>query len=194
MLNTTIFSAVRTLAMALDDYFNSNPFVFKSSESNTSFEPAFPSIYEFCIPPEDRNSMGYPVNSPAIAIIVEDVTESEPGEMTAKIGFHIAVCNPSTSDAETVEGTNNKGFEFLETSGYSQAGTFIDLYVQCLRLGEECLTALGSIDDKVRLSDLTLIAPDVTLPDFPYCTCVLTANMKYRKSFRAVSQNIAQYL
>lgn len=192
-MNTTIFLAIHTLAVELDEYFQRCPFVFKASESNTSFEPSFPTIYEFCIPPQDRNSVGYPVNSPAIAIVAEELNASDVGDIEARISIHIAVCNPSTMVTETVDGNNQAGYEFEKGAGYTQDNAFIDLYAACLRLGEETLTALSHADS-VRLSELTLNTPDVNLPDFPFAACVITGLYKYQKTFRSVNPQIAQYL
>lgn len=192
-MNTTVFSAIHNLAISLDEYFKQSPFIFKSSESNTTFSPALPSIYEFCIPPKDKNQYGYPCNSPAIAIVVDEMS-LDGSDIVAKISFHIAVCNPSTTDAETVIGNNQLGYQFKEGSGYGQDGAYTDLYAACLHLGEEVLTAIGSIANSVRIDDLVLTTPEVDFPDYPYANCVITGTYKYLKSYRSVNSSIAQLL
>ena len=185
-----LFEAVDYIALTLGEHFEKSPFVYKGSEENTAYKAAKPTVYRFCVPPEDRNTHGYPVNAPAIALVLTEATPD--GEMmTARLEAHICVVNPSTSDAETVTGNNRTGFTFKETDEYDQTGTYRDLYEYALRLAEETLETL---ERTLIVSELVLTPPDPALDDFPYATAIVSGVIKYRKTFHAVSPEIAQLL
>lgn len=192
-MNLTIVQAVHHIATALDEYFQKSPFVYKSSVDTNAFKPALPMIYEFIVEPEDRNTSGYPVRCPAVAIIVEDI-EASGLDRKARIGFHCAVCDPSVSEAETVTGNNITGYEFTDGDSYVQDGAFQALYSACLHLGEEVMTALGALDDKIRLANVVMTAPDTQIIDFPFSSCVIHADLNYSTSYRAISPEIKELL
>ena len=185
-----IFEAVHFIALALDEHFNNAPIVYKGTDGSNDFKPALPTIYEFIVPPEDRNSDGYPTHAPAIALVVTGVNASN-DMFRANIEAHIAVTNPSTSEAETATGNNTTGYEFKGGENYTQNATYSDLYAYAMRLGEETLRGLLRSN---LVSELTLTPPDPSLEDFPYATCVVRGVISYRKSLRAVSSEIASLL
>lgn len=185
-----LFESVDYLVQTLNDHFSKSPFVYKGGEDVKEYTASKPTVYRFCVPPEDRNEDGYPLHAPAIALVL---TEASPdgGMMTARFEAHICVINPSTSDAESVVGNNHDGFAFEETRGYKQDSTYRDLYEYALRLAEETLETL---ERTLIVSDLTLTPPDPALDGFPYATAIVSGVIKYRKTFHAVSDEIAQLL
>ena len=185
-----IFEAVHYIALTLDEHFTNAPIVYKGTNDTNSFKPSLPTIYEFIVPPEDRNSDGYPTNAPAIALIVTGVNASN-DMFQANFEAHIAVTNPSTSEAETATGNNTTRYEFKGGENYTQNATYSDLYAYAMRLGEETLRGLLRSN---LVSNLTLIPPEPSLDDFPYATCVVRGVISYRKSLRAVSKDIASLL
>lgn len=185
-----LFESIDYLALALDDHFEKSPYVYKGGEDVKEYTAAKPTVYRFCVPPEDRNDDGYPLHAPAIALVL---TEANPdgGMMTARFEAHICVINPSTSDAESVVGNNRDGFTFEETREYKQDNTYRDLYEYALRLAEETLETL---ERTLIVSDLTLTPPDPALDGFPYAASIVSGVIKYRKTFHAVSFETAQLL
>ena len=147
-------------------------------------------MYRFCVPPGDRNDDGYPLHAPAIALVLTEATPDS-GLMTARFEAHVCVLNPSTSDAESVTGNNQDGFTFEEAREYKQDNAYHDLYEYALRLAEETLEAL---ERTLIVSDLNLTPPDPALDGFPYATAIVSGVIKYRKTFHAVSNEIAQLL
>lgn len=192
-MQLNIFQAIHELALSLDEEFKRSPFVFKSSDSTKTFKPAYPTIHEFCVPPEDINEHGYPIDLPAIAIIVETITPSNL-DMRAHIGIHIAVCNPSTSESEVATGNNETGYVFNGGEGYSQENAYRDLYAACIHLGEQSLNALAYISPKIRLENISMTAPDVNMDDFPFAACVIACDLIYSASYRAKSPEITKLL
>lgn len=192
-MNLTIVQAVHHIATALDEYFQKSPFVYKASIDTNAFKPALPMIYEFIVAPEDRNTSGYPVRCPAVAIIVEDITASGL-DRKARIGFHCAVCDPSISEAETATGNNVTGYTFKGGDNYAQDGAFQALYSACLHLGEDVMTALGALDDRIRIADVVMTAPDTQVLDFPFLACVIHAVITYSTSYRAMAPEIMELL
>lgn len=192
-MNLNIFQAIHTLALSLDEEFERSPFVFKSSDATREFKPAYPMIHEFCIPPDDINEHGYPFELPAIAIIVESI-EPVKLDMRAHIGLHIAVCNPSISEAETATGNNITGYTFKGGEGYTQENAYRDLYAACIHLGEQTLNILGYVSHQIRLENITMTAPDVNMDDFPFASCVISCDLIYTASYRAKSPEINNLL
>lgn len=185
-----IFEAVHFIALALDEHFSNAPIVYKGTNDTNSFTPALPTIYEFIVPPEDRNSDGYPTHAPAIALIVTSIDASN-DMFRANIEAHIAVTNPSTSEAEVATGNNVTGYEFKGGENYTNSATYRDLYAYAMRLGEETLRGLLRSN---LVQELTLVPPEPSLQDFPYATCIVRGVVTYRKSLRAVSSEIASLL
>lgn len=185
-----IFEAVHFIALTLDEHFTNAPIVYKGTDESNAFTPALPAIYEFIVPPEDRNSYGYPTHAPAIALIVTGVNASN-DMFRANIEAHIAVTNPSTSEAETATGNNVTGYEFKGGENYAQNDTYSDLYAYAMRLGEETLRGLLRSN---LVSELSLVPPEPSLDDFPYATCIVRGVISYRKSLRAVSKEVASLL
>lgn len=185
-----LFESIDYLTLALNNHFAKSPYVYKGGDDAKEYTAAKPTVYRFCVPPEDRNDDGYPLHAPAIALVLTEATP-DGGLMTARFEAHICVINPSTSDAETVVGNNQDGFTFGETRGYKQDNTYRDLYEYALRLAEE---TLDTLERTLIVSDLTLTPPDPALDGFPYATAVVSGVIKYRKTFHAVSNEIAQLL
>ena len=185
-----LFESVDYLAIALNEHFEKSPFVYKGIDEVKEYTAAKPTVYRFCVPPEDRNDDGYPLRAPAIALVLTEATP-DGGMMTARFEAHICVINPSTSDAASVTGNNQDGFAFQETREYRQDNTYRDLYEYALRLAEETLETL---ERTLIVSDLTLTPPDPALDGFPYATAIVSGVIKYRKTFHAVSNEIAQFL
>lgn len=192
-MNFDVFEAIHSMALILDEYFKGSPFVFKSSDKTQVFEPALPMIYEFCIPPCDRNSVGYPIRCPAIAIVVDEI-QTAGRDRIAKIGLHAAVCNPCVSEAEMAQKSEFGGYTLKDSDRYFQDGAYSDLYAAALRLGEECLFSIESNVDSLRVNSLALTPPDVELIDFPFAASVVTCDLMYSRNARANCQDISKYL
>lgn len=185
-----LFEAVDYLVLSLNDHFSKSPFVYKGCDDTKEYAAAKPTVYRFCVPPGDRNDDGYPLRAPAIALVLTEVTPDS-GMMTARFEAHVCVINPSTSDAETVTGNNQAGFTFAETREYKQGNAYRDLYEYALRLAEETLETL---ERTLIVSELVLTPPDPALDGFPYATAIVSGVIKYRKTFHAVSDEIAPLL
>lgn len=192
-MNLNIFQAVNNIATALDDHFKRSPFVYKTTDEPNKYKPALPVIYKYVVPPEDKNDKGYPLRSPALAIVVESI-EGAGADRKARISIQGAVCNPSTSEAETVTGNNETGYTFDGGTGYSQSGTYIDLYESALRFGEETANALGAISDRIRAENITITPPDIDLDDFPWATFIIHADLIYSASKRGRAIEVDMYL
>ena len=198
-MNLSILQVMANLKDLLDGFFAARPFVYKGNADAEMFKPAIPKVYVYTVPPEDRTESGYPVHAPAICLCLDGV-EAKDDAMHARISVHIAVIEPSTSDAETVVYNKKTGkWTFSDGTDFDQSRTFQDLYEQAVLLENEVMYALmRAAYTDMRISSITMTPPPVALPDFPHAECVVNFQVlyggAYGGSYEAVPDDYTKYL
>lgn len=184
-MSTTIYTPIDVLN-ALSDYLEMcigshkwNGMTLKTGEGvegSSAAELSVPHVYRFLCPPDEVVD-GYPSIVPSVTVILGTVSV-ENNTTRVPVSLHTAVVYPSVAESEKATPTPTDGVYTIdpERDGYTRAGAQRSLYVQTMRLTQTIAAFVQASPFKI--TNLSIMPPEASLPDFPYCTARIDATIE----------------
>lgn len=173
---TTITATIDRIKNALDAYFDSKGFEWKTQESQSEHEQEKPTVFSLVC--AERTGDNWPTICPSVTIELRGAEVENSDRIALDIVCHCVVVNSAILEREKtveVDGVHH----FLTNEGYTDEGVVEALFADCLLLGEETLNALLGVSG---VYDIALIPPK-TMDDFPHCQCQVVASVSMLSRF-----------
>lgn len=175
---TTITATIDRIKNALDAYFDSKGFEWKTQESQSEHEQAKPTVFSLVC--AERTGDNWPTICPSVTIELRGAEVETSDRISLDIACHCVVVNSAILEREkTVMLDDGIHYVYQDEDGYTDNGVVDALFADCILLGEETMNALRGMSG---VSELAIIPPS-TLDDFPHCQCQVVCTFSMLTQF-----------
>lgn len=158
-------------------------------EGSSATELSTPHVYRFLCPPDEVVD-GYPSIVPSVTVILGTVSV-ENNTTRVPVSLHTAIVYPSVAESEKATPSESIYTIDPEREGYTRAGAQRSLYVQALRLTQTIAAFVQASPFKI--TNLSIMPPEASLPDFPFCTARIDATIEQNEpTARRINTGTAQ--